>query len=258
MQSDYITSLTGKGIRADNRSFTEYRKISIEYGVSAKSADGSARVKLGETEVVAGVKFEVGAPFPDTPDEGTIIVNVELTPIASPEFALGPPRIDSIELSRVIDRGIRESKTLDFMSLCIEPGNKIWLVFIDVYPVNDAGNLFDVAALAALAALKDARFPKYDSEAGKIDYASERTKKGLTLKTLPLSCTIVKIGNSLLVDPTADESNACEARLTVASTDDGSVCALQKGGDAPLTIEDVSGMIDLAIEKGKELRGQLK
>ncbi len=45
---------------------------------------------------------------------------------------------------------------------------------IDIYPLNDAGNLWDAGALAALAALKDAKYPEFDGE--KVDY-SKKTKK---------------------------------------------------------------------------------
>lgn len=122
---DYIESLVAKHTRVDGRAFDAYRNIEIEYGVSSKSAEGSARVKIGDTEVVAGVKLEVGSPFSDKPDEGSIMVNVELLPLSSPLFEAGPPSIDAIELSRVTDRGIRESKAIDFKKLCIVEGESL-------------------------------------------------------------------------------------------------------------------------------------
>lgn len=249
----YIASLIDKGIRVDGRALDKYRDITIEYGVSSKSAEGSARVTIGETIVVAGVKFEVGEPFPDKPDQGTIIVNAELLPLSSPEFESGPPDVDSIELARVVDRGIRESKAIDFKKLCIKAGEKVWLIFIDVYPLNDAGNLFDAAALAAFAAVKDARFPKYDEALDKVVY-DERTDKRLPLSNLPMACTIIKINGKLLVDPVSEEEEAMDSRLTVASLEDGNICAMQKGGYKPLIPSDVARMVDLALEKAKELR----
>jgi len=128
---------------------------------------------------MVGVKLEVGEPYPDTPDEGTIIVGAELLPLSNPEFELGPPGIQAIELARVVDRGIRESKALDFRKLCIEPGKKIWMVIIDICPINDAGNLFDASSLAALAALQDAKYPAFDGEKLTI---RRKQIKGLSLK----------------------------------------------------------------------------
>src|SRR3989339_2224492 len=159
---NHIIKLFTSDTRLDGRKFTEYRKpFKVETGFT-NTAEGSARVILGKTEVLAGVKMEIMEPYPDTQDEGSIMVGAELLPLSSPEFELGPPGIQAIELARVVDRGIRESKALDFKKLCIEKGEKIWMVIIDICPINDAGNLFDAASLAALAALKDTRYPAFD------------------------------------------------------------------------------------------------
>lgn len=255
LQENYVKSISKKDKRIDGRAFDEYREpITIEYGVSSKSAEGSARVTIGDTVVVAGVKLEVGEPYPDTPDEGSIMINVELLPLSSPEFESGPPSIDSIELARVVDRGIREAKALDFKKLCIKEGELMWMVVIDIYPINAAGNLFDAGALAALAALKDTTFPGRVDD--KVDYKN-KTKNSLPLQKMPISCTVHKIEGKYFVDPVKEEELASDARLTVAVTENGKICALQKGGEMPLTDDDISAIVDLALKKSKELRGRL-
>lgn len=247
----HIISLLNADMRLDGRKLQEYRKpIEVEYGI-VKTAEGSAKVKIGETEVIVGIKLDVGEPYPDTPNEGTIIVGAELLPLSNPEFELGPPGIQAIELARVVDRGIRESKAIDFKKLCIDPGKKIWMILIDICPINDAGNLLDASSLAALAALQDAVFPAFDGE--KIDY-KQKTNKKLPLERLPIAITVIKIGESFIVDPDTEEDKVIDSRLTVSSTEDGILCALQKGGDTPLTMEDIGKMLDLGIEKAKELR----
>ena len=250
----HIISLLNADTRLDGRKLTEYRKpIEVQYGI-VKTAEGSARVKIGETQVIVGVKLEIGEPYPDTPDEGTIIVGAELLPLSNPDFELGPPGIQAIELARVVDRGIRESKALDFKKLCVEPGKQSWLVIIDICTLNDAGNLFDVSSLAALAALKDTRYPAFDGE--KVDY-KVKTDKKLELEKMPIAVTVIKIGDKYIVDPDTEEEKAIDARLTVSSIEDGTLCAMQKGGDYPLTTEDIDKMLDIGIEKAKELRKHL-
>src|SRR3989338_935564 len=104
----HVIMLLESDKRLDGRKPLEYRKpLKVEYGFT-KTAEGSAKVTLGETEVIVGIKMEVGEPYPDTPDQGTIIVGAELLPLSNPEFELGPPGIQAIELARVVDRGIRE------------------------------------------------------------------------------------------------------------------------------------------------------
>ena len=250
----HIINLLNSDRRLDGRKLTEYRQpITVEYGV-VKTAEGSARVKIGDTELIVGVKMEVGEPYPDMPDEGTIIVGAELLPLSNPEFELGPPGIQAIELARVVDRGIRESKAIDFKKLCIEKGEKIWMVIIDICPINDAGNLFDASSLAALAALKDTKFPAFEND--KVDYKTKTSKK-LELEKVPIAVTVIKIGNKFIVDPDIEEERAIDARLTVSSIENGTLCALQKGGDFPLTQEEISEMLDIGIEKAKELRKYL-
>ena len=250
----HIISLLEASTRLDGRKLTDYRKpIEIKSNV-VKTAEGSARVKIGETDVMVGVKLEVGEPYPDTPNEGTIIVGAELLPLSNPEFEPGPPGIQAIELARVVDRGIRESKALDFKKLCIEQGKKIWMVIIDICPINDAGNLLDASSLAALAALKNTVYPSFDGE--KVDYKNKTSKK-LELEKAPIAVTVIKIGNKFIIDPDTEEEKVIDARLTVSSIEDGTLCAMQKGGDFPLTMEDIDKMLDIGIEKGKELRKYL-
>ena len=246
----HIIKLFGSDTRLDGRKFTDFRPIKLETNVT-KSAEGSARISIGKTDVIVGIKTEVMKPFPDTQDEGGIMVGAELLPLASPDFELGPPGIQAIEIARVVDRGIRESKALDFKKLCIKEGEKVWMLIIDICIINDSGNLLDASALAAVAALKDMRFPKYEDD--KLDY-KEKTDKKLDLKDLPVTVTVIKIGDRLIVDPDLDEEKVIDARLTVASLSDGTLCALQKGGDYPLTTEDIDRMVDIALQKAKELR----
>ncbi len=243
-----------KGIREDGRKFDEYRKIKIEQGVS-KSAEGSARVMIGETEVIAGVKMSLEKPFPDTEEEGILMVSSELLPLSSPDFEPGPPSIKSIELSRVVDRAIRESKVMDMKKLCVTKGEEVWAVIVDIYPINDSGNLFDAASIAAIAALKDAKIPPVKD--GKVDYKKKGTKALPLKKEIPVECTVCLIGNKFLVDPTYKEEEVVEARLTVG-TIGKELCAMQKGGSKELTEEQINEMINIAVKKTDELRKHLK
>ena len=248
INKETIAQLAKENRRLDGRTLNEFRQPIIIQTDISWTAEGSVRVQIGETVVMAGVKLSLEKPYNDTSDEGGIMINAELSPLSSREFEVGPPGIKAVELARVVDRGIRESKAIDLKALCIEPGVKAWFVTVDIVSINDAGNLLDTAGLAALAALKSARFPMVDPETGAIDY-KQKTDKPLPLTKEPLPITVYQINGSLLVDPSQEEENAYEARLTVASDSDGTISALQKGGVAPLSIEQIENMVDLALEK---------
>ncbi len=247
---EHLLSLLNNNARLDGRKFDEYREIKVEYGVS-RSAEGSSRVFIGETQVIAGIKLEMGTPFPDTPDDGSIMVNVELRPFSNPDFEMGPPSSRAVELARVVDRAIREGHALDFKKLCLKKGEQSWTVIIDIYPINDAGNLFDAASLAAIAALQDAKFPKLEGD--KVNYKESSGKK-LPLKAFPLSFTINKIGQHFIVDPGFEEEKFIDARLTVGILEDGTLCSLQKGDDSALDAEEIEKIVDIVTRKNKEVR----
>ncbi|MCD6434654.1 MAG: exosome complex protein Rrp42 [Candidatus Diapherotrites archaeon] len=242
-----------KGKRIDGRKLDEYRPLEIKAAFS-QNADGSAWVKLGATEVVCGVKFGLGEPYPDSPDEGALSVNAELLPIASPVFEVGPPNEDATELARVVDRGIREAKAIDFKKLCIEEGEKVWIVFIDIYAINDDGNLFDASSIAALTALLNARIPKLeDGEIVKKEYSGK-----LKLGKLPLLTTFAKISNFILLDPCLAEEKSKEGRFSVATTEDKKITAMQKGEVGAFKLKELENCIDLAFEKSAAVRKTIK
>ncbi|USN45679.1 MAG: exosome complex protein Rrp42 [Candidatus Woesearchaeota archaeon] len=249
----HVANAIKKGFRLDGRKNDEFRKISFEVG-SIFTAEGSAKIIAGESELLVGVKLTAGTPFPDTPDDGVLMVNCELRPLASPHFEEGPPSIDSIETSRVIDRGIRESGSLDTKSLCIKKGELVWMVQVDIVPLNADGNLIDLGAIASLAALRVTRFPKLEN--GKVVFG-ELTDEKLKLSEFPIPVTVHKIGNNLIVDPTEAEEQASDARITITTLDDKRVCAMQKGGDQPFSEEELKKALDLAFSKAKDLRAQI-
>jgi len=249
-----IEQLIEKGKRLDGRGVGDYREIKIEQGLIER-AEGSARVLLGKTEVLVGVKVETGKPFPDTPNEGVLTVNAELVPLASPTFEPGPPDENSIELARIVDRGIRESKDIDTEKLCIEPGKKVFVVFVDVYVLNHDGNLIDASALAAVSALLNTKMPNYEIEDGEVKIKQGYTK--LNMKNHPITVTLGKINNKLIVDPWLEEEQVMDSRLSIAINDEGNICAVQKGGSGYFTQQQILEGMKMILEKVAERRKKL-
>ena len=66
-------------LREDGRSNLDYRHISLEVGVLPQ-ASGSARVRMGGTEVLCGVVAVLAEPQASAPDAGRIVVAVGCGP----------------------------------------------------------------------------------------------------------------------------------------------------------------------------------
>jgi exosome complex component RRP42 len=244
-----------KAKRLDGRGLSDYREIKLEQGLIEK-AEGSARVLLGKTEVLVGTKVETGTPFPDTPNDGVLTVMAELVPLASPNFEPGPPDENSIELARIVDRGIRESKAIDTAKLCIEPGKKVFIVFVDIYVLNHDGNLIDASALAAVAALLNTKMPNFEIKDGEVIVKQGYTP--LPMKNHPITVTLGKINNKLIVDPWLEEEQVTDSRLSIAINDEGKICAIQKGGAGYFSQQQILESVKIAQEKATELRKKLK
>jgi exosome complex component RRP42 len=126
----------------------------------------------------------------------------------------------------------------------------VFIVFVDLHIINDHGNLIDASALAAIAALKNARIPKVEN--GKI--VREEFTGNLPVIFTPVVVSVCKVGNNFLIDPDLLEENVLDSRLVVGVRDDDKICAIQKQGSKPLKFSDVEKMLDIAIAKSKELR----
>src|SRR5436189_262759 len=162
---------------------------------NSPSARRSRSTRSSGTRSGGGTGPAQGPPWrtrSGTPNQGVLSTSAELVPLASPTFESGPPSPTAIELARVVDRGIRESKTVNVEKLCITPKEKVWIMFIDIHALDYDGNLFDAASYGALSALSCAKVPA--SKIGKEDYP-------LPLEHWPISVTAAKIGGTIMVDP---------------------------------------------------------
>ncbi|MGA2790786.1 MAG: exosome complex protein Rrp42 [Candidatus Bathyarchaeia archaeon] len=254
LEQKTVHDLIVKGKRLDERNALDYRPLTIMLGTIEK-ANGSAQVYLGKTKVLAGVKIQTGTPFPDTPDEGILTVNAEFVPMASPDFEAGPPGEDSIELARVVDRGIRESKAIDLKKLCVQPGKKVFVVFVDIYVLDHDGNLIDAAGMAALGALISSKMQEFEVKNDELVFKDKIMP--LPIRDYPVPITSVKINGSIVLDPCLEEEQVTSCRLTVTTGKDDRICAMQKGGLGVFTPDEVKQIVSTAISKSRDLRQRI-
>ncbi len=249
LMREHIYRMAAAGRRVDGRAPDEPRKLVVQKNYIA-TAEGSARVKLGNTDVLVGVKMSVGQPYPDTPNSGVLSTTAELIPMASPSFEAGPPGPEAVELARVVDRGIRETKAVDMARLCIVPKEKVWVMFIDIHVLDYDGNLFDASSYGAMAALGSTVVPAKAQGLGE-DFR-------LPVEHWPVSVTSAKIRDVIVVDPSLDEERIADARLTVATDEKGDIRAMQKGLRGSFSYDEVREVIATSQKVGGKLRGIIR
>jgi exosome complex component RRP42 len=244
-----------KGKRLDGRNLDDIRPLEIELDI-IKKANGSAKVKLGNSEVIAGVKIETGEPFEGLENKGALIVSAEVLPTASPYIEPGPPDEETVELARVVDRGIRESEMIDLDKLVLVPGKIVYTIFVDCSIINADGNLFDATSYAVVSALASSKIPVFEMQDGKVVHTGNSQDPPVT--TIPVSITAIRIGEAVILDPTSEEEACMNARITITTNSNGDYTAIQKGSTGAFTVEQIKKAAETARIKGEEVRAKIK
>jgi len=257
MYIEYIVKLLKRGERIDNRGLLDYRPISVVLNPIEK-AEGSALVRLGKTQVLVGVKLDLGAPFRDRPNEGVLQVHAEFVPLASPSFEPGPPDENAIELARVVDRSIREPKVIKLDELVIEPERTVWVVYNDIYLVDHAGNAIDASMLASMLALATTKIPSLTKTEQGYRIDKKIKERNLPISTLVATVTMAIIGDVIIVDPTLEEETISDSILTIAVDEKERVCGAQKKGEKGISRITLEKAVDIAIDKSKWLISYMK
>ncbi|KAJ6750756.1 hypothetical protein OIU85_001306 [Salix viminalis] len=195
-EKKFIETALASNLRIDGRNPLEYRKIIIKFG----REDGSSEVQLGQTHVMGFV--------------------TEFSPMADPSFEPGHPGESAVELGRIVDRGLRDSRAVDTESLCVLSGKLVWAIRIDLHIVDNGGNLIDAANIAALAALLTFRRPECtlggdDGQEVIVHPPEEREPLPLIVHHLPVAITFAFLGSEgkLVVDPTHSEEAVMAGRM---------------------------------------------
>ena len=251
-----ILDLLQEGKRIDGRALDEIRPLSIDIDV-IPHANGSARVRLGDTEIVSGIKVQPDRPFPDMGDKGIFICTAEILPLAHPSAETGPPPPSVIELARVVDRGIRESGMIDLSQFVLEKDKSVIGLFADSVVTDHDGNLFDACSYSSVAAIMTSKIPKWEIKDDKPAMV-EGGESDAPITTIPISITMGRIGEFIIIDPNLDEWECLDARITITTNSDGNIVALQKGGSAGFTFDQLVKCSELSISAGPKIREIIK
>ncbi|KAJ3165846.1 Exosome complex component RRP42 [Geranomyces variabilis] len=198
-ERDYITKGVDRSVRADGRARLDFRDLNLETGMITQ-ASGSCRVTLeGGTDVLVGVKVEVGSIEPDAEaaadaddiedesgartaggggggaeddttgssggaharDRGRISCTVACSPSATRVF--DPRDVESMcnEYSQLLNRVLNSAHAgIDLAALCIVPGSTCWVLNVDALVLDYGGGLLDAIFAATRGALHNTRMPK--------------------------------------------------------------------------------------------------
>jgi len=245
-------------LRLDGRTPLDIRTLSIKLGEELAANNSSAsnnlpswkrkglnegivELILGQTRVIACVSGEIVKPHSHRPSEGFLSFSVSLSPMAAPNIEANRSNDRSIELGRIIERSIRDSRAIDVESLCIISAEKVWSIKCDVTIIDDCGNLNDAASIAALIALIEYRRPDVTVIGRNVTVHSidDRQPVSLSLHHWPISLTFAFFdqGQLMLVDPSLIEESVSDSLMTISLNQHSQICSIHKRGGSPITQE---------------------
>ncbi|XP_044789733.2 exosome complex component RRP42 isoform X1 [Bubalus bubalis] len=244
----YIVHGVQEDLRVDGRGCEDYRCVEVETDVVSNTS-GSARVKLGHTDILVGVKAEMGTPKLEKPNEGYLEFFVDCSASATPEFEGRGGDDLGMEIANTLYRIFNKS-SIDLKSLCISPREHCWVLYVDVLLLECGGNLFDAISIAVKAALFNTRIPRVrvleDEEGSKDIELSDDPYDciQLSVENVPCIVTLCKIGYRHVVDATLQEEACSLASLLVSVTSKGVVTCMRKVGKGSLDPESIFEMLE--------------
>jgi exosome complex component RRP45 len=256
-----LRALRENELRVDGRGPLDVRRTSYRFG----PRDGQCEVTLGQTRVLAVVSATLEQPSGGRSNEGSVSINVEFSPMASPNFEPGRPGEEASEVAVVLERAIRETGAVDVESLCVLAGKHVWHVRCDVHVLDACGNVVGASSLAAAAALLSFRRPEatVSPETRRVVVHSAETREPipLALRHLPVAVTFgffEEHDGVLIVDPTIKEETVAGGEMVVVLNAHDELCAVHKGGGCAVAPGEIMRCVRLASRVAKEAVAELK
>ncbi|XP_075683190.1 exosome complex component RRP42 [Rhinoderma darwinii] len=254
----YILHGIQDDLRTDGRGCEDYRVIEVETDVVSNTT-GSARVKIGHTDVLVGVKAEMGTPKLERPKKGYLEFFVDCSANATPEFEGRGGEELGTEIANMLYKIFDNKSSIDLKSLCILPSEHCWVLYVDVLLLECGGNLFDTISIAVKAALFNTRIPKVrvleDDEGTKDIELSDDPYDCMRLNVEHVPCivTLSRIGHRHVVDATLQEEACSLASLLISVTSEGTLTCMRKIGKGSLDPESIFEMIETGKRVAKAL-----
>ncbi|GJQ13678.1 hypothetical protein GpartN1_g5469.t1 [Galdieria partita] len=258
-ERSYLLETVETGTRLDGRSLYEYRPISLQVGV-LPSASGSSRLRLGETEVLVGVKVEVGETAESSTENVHIYFTVECSGSASADFLGREAENWSSELQKALESAYSAASVFDDERLKLVPGKFCWVFKVDILVLDTGGNMLDAIGMATRTALSTTLIPRVNIQQSEGTFELEIDDNpsacdNLKVEGAPIFLTFSLIGSHFVLDPSVQEETCSRGRLSVAVDANGDICYVCSFG--LLDAVELARLLTIMKKTGKVLLDRL-
>ncbi|KAK7604905.1 hypothetical protein V9T40_006091 [Parthenolecanium corni] len=245
----YYQDYLAHDIRPDGRGLNKFRNVAINVD-SISSANGSTIVRIGNTCVVCGIKGELGPPKAEEPQNGFLIINVDLPPLCSSQFRPGPPSEKAQALTAYINNIAQRSNIIDLKNLCIEADKLVWTVYCDIVCLNYDGSVVDACLASLIGSILSVTLPKvhYNAETSVIS-VDEDIPIPLTVLCKPIATSFAIFNDDIiLADPCGEEESLSNGTVTVIIAND-ELHSIHKPGGNTLSEQQIQKCTSEAKER---------
>lgn len=241
-------------VRVDGRSRSEMRPMKFETEL-VTHANGSAHLRLANTDVLVGVKAELDL---EDGHVGKIEFFVDCSANATPDFEGRGGDNLATELSRTLAKAYADASVFDYKTL--QGDTYSWTLNVDILILEVGGNLYDAVSIAVKAALYSTIIPKItvstiDGGQPELEITDDPLDgHRLNVSISPVLVTLCRIGNYCVVDPTPEEEACSSASLVMAVTPEGNVTTVKKVGPGAFNMDS----LQRAVDEGKEVGIQVQ
>ncbi|KAL0948060.1 hypothetical protein HGRIS_010684 [Hohenbuehelia grisea] len=253
-EKEFLFNALNQSLRLDGRAPLDLRSPTLTFGPDL----GWVECAYGKTRVLAQVDATMVKPTPERPFEGMITIHSEISPMASSEYELGRPSDEEVTMTRMLDKVLRRSDTIEKESLCIVSGQRVWHIRLTIHCLSDEGNMLDCACLAGIVALRHFRRPEVEviGEEVIIHDPSERAPIPLAIHHFPFCFTFAFFPDATtppILDPVHLEQRLSAGLVSIALNAQREICVLQKLGGVPLAPDELLKLVNIAVIKAKEI-----
>ncbi|CAF2757517.1 unnamed protein product [Rotaria sp. Silwood2] len=244
--------------RLDCRTIEETRSVNIEF----RAHPGYVSVTLGQTRVIAQASCRITKPKEARASEGHIRIHLDMSKIPLINLENWKHQEFVQELNGILEQNIRHSNCLDLESLCINSGELVWSIKIDLTVLNNCGNILDCANIATLCSLYHFRLPEVSVHGSEIRVYSSAERRARPLRILHFPINVLFAffidGRYTLIDPNSDEERLMDGFFSISMNQHKEICGIHMGGKLGLKKEQIELCKKLAFKKVLELTDRIR
>ena len=167
-----------------------------------------------------------------------------------------------IDISRFIDKVLKSSRAIDRESLCIVQGRLVWNLQVDLYVLNEDGNLVDACFLAAVACLMNTKLPEVTLAGPSKIRINDQKVRNLNVHHIPVCTSFYFIdgvsSTKPIVDATAKEEKLSKSRLSICMNIFEDLCGMTTLGSLEVSPKTLLACTDQAIHLTKDITRRLR